>query len=203
MKLNLGSGGRHFDGFLSVDLYDDTAEVCADIREIELEPQSVEAAVCYHVIEHMPREDGVALVRKVSQWLQPGGTLAIETPDLQKCITLLRDRVKHRKRGVLRLIGGIGLLGDSIDDDEDYRAHHLWIRENVDRLCDLAERFHHVPLSHIPHRDKIGDGSHHLHVWTEAELRHEMEFAGFSVVSEWPTTHGRRAFRDMRLVGTR
>ena len=45
-----------------------------------IEPESISLATMFHVIEHV--EDPVAVISKVSDWLAPGGILAIETPNI-------------------------------------------------------------------------------------------------------------------------
>ena len=50
-------------------------EDCTDIA-----PGSIDLATMFHVIEHV--DDPAAVVRRVADWLRPGGVLAVETPNV-------------------------------------------------------------------------------------------------------------------------
>lgn len=203
MKLNLGCGNKRIEGFAGVDLHGDVATIRADLRSVEFAPEMIEAAVTFHVIEHLTYDDGVSLVYRVFEWLQPGGTFAIETPDRAKCLDLIRrGKLYTDGRGVKRLEGGVGILGGRHCDAEDNRVYHRWIRDNAEMIAREAKRNRHVPIELIPER-WIQHDTQHLCVWSEAELREVMERVGFQVRAEKPTTHGRRDWRDLRLVGVK
>lgn len=50
---------------------------CADVREVEFEPQSFDAIVALYLIDNVPTEDYPALFRKLARWLRPGGRLLL------------------------------------------------------------------------------------------------------------------------------
>jgi hypothetical protein len=81
-KLNLGSGDSKFPGFLSVDKYDNTADVKADICDLPFADNSVEEIKCYQTIEHIPYHQTQKMFEEMYRVLQPGGTAHIECPDL-------------------------------------------------------------------------------------------------------------------------
>jgi predicted SAM-dependent methyltransferase len=81
-KLNLGSGDNHLEGFISVDLYDEAADVRADICELPYANNSVDEIVCYQVIEHVPYNKSQQMFEEMYRVLKPGGTVLIETPDI-------------------------------------------------------------------------------------------------------------------------
>jgi predicted SAM-dependent methyltransferase len=82
LKLNLGSGNNRIDGFVSVDLYDQEADVMADICELPYANDSVDEIVCYQVIEHISYNKSQPLFDELYRVLVPGGTAIIETPDI-------------------------------------------------------------------------------------------------------------------------
>ncbi|MDA9450442.1 MULTISPECIES: class I SAM-dependent methyltransferase [unclassified Bradyrhizobium] len=45
----------------------------------EIEPGTIDLITMFHVIEHV--EDPIAVMRKLTEWLSPGGVLALETPN--------------------------------------------------------------------------------------------------------------------------
>lgn len=81
-KLNLGSGNTKIDGFISVDLYDEEADVRADICELPYSDNSVDEIVAYQVIEHVPYNRSEAMFAEMYRVLKPGGTAIVETPDI-------------------------------------------------------------------------------------------------------------------------
>jgi len=57
------------------EVFYERVETCDDIQA-----GSISLATMFHVIEHV--EDPVAVIAKISDWLVPGGILAIETPNI-------------------------------------------------------------------------------------------------------------------------
>ncbi len=48
---------------------------------VEIPDASIELATMFHVIEHVA--DPLAVIRRISDWLVPGGVLAVETPNIE------------------------------------------------------------------------------------------------------------------------
>ena len=97
MRLNLGGGNSHIDDFINVDLYDEEADVRADICELPYADNSVEEIVCYQVIEHVPYNKSQQMFDEMYRVLQPGGTAIIETPDIDVvCQEILREGLKDK-----------------------------------------------------------------------------------------------------------
>lgn len=46
----------------------------ADMTDLPFEPESFDAAVAFHAIIHVPREEHPALLAAIHRWLKPGGT---------------------------------------------------------------------------------------------------------------------------------
>lgn len=82
LKLNLGGGDTSFPGFTSVDLYDEAADVRADICELPFGDNSVDEIVAYQVIEHIPYQKSTQMFSEMYRVLKPSGTAIVETPDI-------------------------------------------------------------------------------------------------------------------------
>lgn len=91
-KLNLGSGDSKFEGFTSVDLYDDAADVKADICDLPFEDNSVSEIVAFQVIEHIPYQKSELMFHEMYRVLKPGGTVILETPDIDY---IAQDILEH------------------------------------------------------------------------------------------------------------
>lgn len=96
IKLNLGSGGRPLPGWINIDNYDyeknDSSrsasiyDLKADIRDLDVPDNYVDAILLVHVLEHFVRWETVGLLRSWFGKLKTGGCLIVEMPDLDKCI---------------------------------------------------------------------------------------------------------------------
>lgn len=52
----------------------------ATLEEVDLEPQSLDCAIAWHVLEHL--DDPLAAVRRLGPWVRPGGRLVVACPNL-------------------------------------------------------------------------------------------------------------------------
>ena len=86
MKLNLGCDDNylHARGWVDVDLAPSAAHVVhSDARTLpNFDDGCASFVFCSHLIEHMPYEDGVRLLKTCFRVLRPGGRLRVSTPDL-------------------------------------------------------------------------------------------------------------------------
>lgn len=128
-KLNLGSGDSKFPGFISVDLYDDAADVKADICDLPFEDESVDEIVAYQVIEHIPYQKSEQMFKEMYRVLEPGGTVTLETPDV---LFIAKDIVKNgiSEKWIHSLVG------------EYYRP---WDKERYDDWENCAAAIHRNP----------------------------------------------------------
>lgn len=87
VKLHLGCGSRHHEGYINIDLRKTGAtDLVCDIRRLPYRQGTVEIIETYHVIEHLGRHD---LPRALKCWhrvLRNGGKLIIECPDFEKAV---------------------------------------------------------------------------------------------------------------------
>ncbi|HUV84062.1 MAG TPA: methyltransferase domain-containing protein [Methanosarcinales archaeon] len=89
IKLNLGSGGRHLPGFLSVDLRWECGSIdCVhDIsKPLPYKDNSVSVIFASHILEHFWWQDSEKLLKDWCRVLKPGGYLDVWTPDFKYII---------------------------------------------------------------------------------------------------------------------
>ena len=92
LRLNLGSGNIRFKGFTNVDLYDDTADIKANLNDLPFNDNSVAEIMCIQVIEHIHYAESAQVLSEMYRVLVPGGTALIETPDIEIVAkNILRD----------------------------------------------------------------------------------------------------------------
>lgn len=89
-RLHLGCGTRYMEGYINIDHPPSEHTVqssikvdrYANIPELEYPAGTIEEIRLHHVFEHFPRQSALALLCRWSDWLQQGGVLRIETPDV-------------------------------------------------------------------------------------------------------------------------
>ena len=102
MKLHLGCGHRHLDGWLNIDArMDVNADLVADITNLtSFEDGETEIIYACHVLEHIPRPQVGEVLGHWHRILKPGGVLRIAVPDYGAAVTLYSGGVP-----IQRLIG--------------------------------------------------------------------------------------------------
>jgi ubiquinone/menaquinone biosynthesis C-methylase UbiE len=50
-----------------------------DLGSVEFPPSSFDAVVSFYTLEHLPRQEHAAILRRVCRWLKPGGWLLLST----------------------------------------------------------------------------------------------------------------------------
>lgn len=115
LRLHLGCGENHFDGYINIDYppsehtvqMKGAADIFADITTLNFPEESVDEIRLHHVFEHFNRITALAMLIRWHQWLKIGGKLWIETPDLiGSAKTLLSNASWSVKMGVVRHIAG-------------------------------------------------------------------------------------------------
>jgi ADP-heptose:LPS heptosyltransferase/glycosyltransferase involved in cell wall biosynthesis len=115
LRLHLGCGKWHFDGYINIDypLQEHTvvkrlgADYHADITQLRFPDHSVDEIRLHHVFEHFSRVTSLAMLIRWHRWLKPGGRLHIEAPDLiGSARTLLSEASWKTKMGVVRHLAG-------------------------------------------------------------------------------------------------
>lgn len=91
-KLQLGAGGNDPTGWLNSDIEPIGKEIYLDATDRYPFPDgSFQYILSEHVIEHVPWEAGVAMLKECYRVLAKGGKVRIVTPDLTKFVKLLAD----------------------------------------------------------------------------------------------------------------
>ena len=92
MKLHLGCGKRHLEGYINIDAKHPKADLIHDRLDMLPYPDnSVEEIVAIHLFEHLWPQDVGDHVLHWYNLLHPGGKLILELPDLYKsCLNYIR-----------------------------------------------------------------------------------------------------------------
>jgi SAM-dependent methyltransferase len=87
MRLNLGSGQKHMDGYVNVDISSDHGhqiDVEADVSgPLPFDDCVAEGIIAEHILEHIYLHKQEAALREWWRILKPGGHLVICVPDLE------------------------------------------------------------------------------------------------------------------------
>ncbi|MEK7224617.1 MAG: hypothetical protein AAB221_02925, partial [Bacteroidota bacterium] len=116
LRLHLGCGERHIDGYINIDYppiehtvqTKSASDVFADITALYFPDQTVDEIRLHHVFEHFDRPTALALLCRWNLWLKTGGSILIETPDFEASMVLI-DSQQHsynQKQGILRHLFG-------------------------------------------------------------------------------------------------
>lgn len=193
MKIHLGSGSKYREGWVNVDLYAERADVREDLRTVAFPSGSATEAEMIHVIEHFERAEALTICAHVFDWLAPGASFLIETPNRIQCRKLCL--MNHFKK---QINGSKGILGGRHGDKQkwhDFLIAHRFL---------IAERSANgVPPNEIVPEEYRQPGAAHLFVWSPEELASELERIGFKATIGNATAHGHRFGRDFRVTGTK
>ena len=127
VKLNLGSAGLNFPGYISVDKYDQRANLVYDVFDIDkiCYENSVEEILASHLIEHINPYHVMKFLNICFKILKPGGKLIIETPNVE----VLFERFAKANMGQkYDILNGIFCPMNTTDKggQEDITSPHLW-----------------------------------------------------------------------------
>ncbi len=139
LRLHLGCGETRLDGYVNVDipptdvsLMKTVADVFGDVPTLRFPPGSVDEVRSHHVFEHFGRVEAMALLIRWHEWLRPGGSLLIETPDLVGSARMvLSDRPLALKMAAVRHLTGDQAEGWAYHVDQWFEDR---FRETLSRL---------------------------------------------------------------------
>jgi len=102
VKFNMGCGRDQIPGYIGVDKYNPTADMCMDLMDLNLPENSVDEILASHVIEHVSHVQAHELLGKWHTALKPGAQLIMEMPDLE---SLCADfaQATHEERAVITM----------------------------------------------------------------------------------------------------
>ena len=93
-KLQLGAGGNDAEGWLNTDIEPTVKEVYLDAtKRYPFLDGSFQYVFSEHVIEHVPWEEGLAMLKECYRVLAKNGKMRIVTPNLTKFIQLLNGDI--------------------------------------------------------------------------------------------------------------
>ncbi|MGC8837111.1 MAG: methyltransferase domain-containing protein [Anaerolineae bacterium] len=83
LRLNLGCGQSHYQGYLHADLiWHSHLDFQADARALPLRDGCLEELLATELLEHLDEEGGRRFLGEAARTLAPGGYLVLTTPDL-------------------------------------------------------------------------------------------------------------------------
>ena len=113
IKLNVGSGGIEFPGYLSVDLYDQRANIIMDITKLDFDPNSVTEILASHVFEHLNPYHCFNILQNWFSVLKPGGKLVMEMPNIEEvCKEFLRSDKSGKYNMLNCMYGSVNTTGE-------------------------------------------------------------------------------------------
>lgn len=142
MKLNLGSGNVRMADFTNVDLYDDDADVKADLNALPYADNSVDEIACIQVIEHIHYAESEKVISEMYRVLRPGGFAVIECPDIEVIAKRIVDTGEITENTIQNLYGQYWRPQDQ-NRYKDWYHHEGSIHRNpwnYKRLADMAEK---------------------------------------------------------------
>lgn len=132
IKLNLGSGGVPYKGYLSVDMYDRRAHVQMDITKLDFDDNSVTEILASHVFEHLNPYHSIAILQDWLRVLKPGGKLIMEMPDIEGLCKRFVTASTGERYGILNAIYGSVNTTD-VGGPDNITSPHLfgWWRQSL------------------------------------------------------------------------
>jgi predicted SAM-dependent methyltransferase len=101
LRLNLGSQSNRPRGWLNVDINPGTQGVYLDATNMSAIPDgSFDAVLCEHMIEHVSRSDGMAVMRSIHRVLKPGGVARFVTPRLDRLAQMILNQLEASDREI-------------------------------------------------------------------------------------------------------
>ncbi|MFX0069446.1 MAG: methyltransferase domain-containing protein, partial [Candidatus Hodarchaeota archaeon] len=112
--LNIGCGKFCRAGYINIDFFDSSlADEIMSAENLRFPDNSVEKIEAMHILEHFNNVDTVYVLSEWFRVLRPGGTLSLETPDLERTFKLFLGTNEFEKKKLLRWIFGIDSPGMS------------------------------------------------------------------------------------------
>ena len=145
VRLHLGCGDVHLDGFVNMDSQDsDAVDIVGDMRDLSRYADgSVERIECYHAIEHLSEAEAYQAVKEWCRVLMPGATLIIESPNLRACARGIVETSPWERGWFRYCVWGLfcAQVGKEMDSNGRHLAHgtvHKWLY-TPETLAELLE----------------------------------------------------------------
>ena len=125
IKLNLGSGGIHIPGYLSVDNFDPRTHILMDATKLDFEDNTVEEIIASHLFEHISPYKAVDTLKEWLRVLKPGCKLIMEMPDFEALCHAFITAPKGERYGILNAVYGT-INTSEVGKTTDIPSPHLW-----------------------------------------------------------------------------
>lgn len=140
LRLNLGAGDNRQEGYVSVDLREDVADVVCDVRKLEgYADGEVDEILAEDLLEHFPADQTADLLEEWARVLKPGGLLTVKVPNLY---LLARNIVAYTDLGRLDAVACLVRNvygGHRYGPDGAWDAHHTgWVPAQLHDVLTLA-----------------------------------------------------------------
>ena len=99
VRLNLGCGPVYEDGYINIDLHDDTADVKMNVLHLDYPDNTADEIKASHLLEHFSFEEVPEALKEWRRVLKVGGILRLNVPDLAWCLQNWLDTDEDEKFG--------------------------------------------------------------------------------------------------------
>jgi predicted SAM-dependent methyltransferase len=110
-KLQIGAGPNNLPGWLNTDIEPREGQAFLDaMKPFPIPDHSLNYIYAEQVIEHLPFEGGMVMLRESHRVLAPGGKLRVATPDLRQLVALFdQDDTEAERRFMTAQLKMVGL----------------------------------------------------------------------------------------------
>lgn len=187
-KLQLGAGVHAPPGWLNTDIFPNRDQVYLDASQRYPFPDgSFQYVFAEHMIQTLPWEGGLAMLRECYRVLAPGGKLRIVTPNLAKFVRLLTENPDAETRqfiaAKLRVTGWpeTAVTGAYIFNRQAHDWGHQFLYDPA-TLRKSLELAGFKQITEYPVDEKTDP------VFREAEMRTRYEGSDLWLVNRWEST---------------
>ncbi len=125
VKLNLGAGDDRRDGYVSVDLRPEVADVVCDVRKLEhWGDGEVDEILALDILEHFPGDQTNQILGEWVRVLRPGGTLTVRVPNLYRLAQTLVSRTDIGRGDAVQVLITNIYGGHRYGPDGSLDTHH-------------------------------------------------------------------------------
>lgn len=112
VMLNVGCGHDIREGCINIDLYDDRADVKADVRELPFCDGHADVVIASQILEHFEFKEGERALREWARVLKSGGELVVSVPNMDEVVRMFRDFPEELKAATMYIFyGAQGAVG--------------------------------------------------------------------------------------------
>ncbi|MCB4757355.1 MAG: methyltransferase domain-containing protein [Elusimicrobia bacterium] len=111
VKLHLGCGHKHFDGYINMDLWlNEAVDVVGNITRLPWPDGAAETVESYHVLEHISHPKVPSVLKEWHRVLAPGGRLVLELPHFDEAV---KDYLSGNESRIENIFGHQRFPGDA------------------------------------------------------------------------------------------